>query len=238
MKKIIIIKADSTFEQIIQKHGDFDQWVADELSINSDAVKSVDVRNGEKLPDPSDILGAIMTGAHSMVTEKQDWSEKTAKWIKRAVDSGTPFFGICYGHQLLAYAMGGVVDYNEKGMEIGTVKVGFKPERYDDPVFNEMPDEISAHSIHSQSVMKLPSDSVRLAGNQHEKNHVFRIGECAWGVQFHPEFDADIMRAYIKMYSADLAEDGIDAEVLNDAVEETPKASYLLKRFAEFCTNR
>ncbi|PLX70692.1 MAG: GMP synthase [Denitrovibrio sp.] len=230
MKKIIIIKAGDTFPHMAEKFGRFDQWVFDGLNVDKNLIETINVENGEELPEPSEILGAVMTGSHSMVTERLDWSEKTAEWIKKAVETGLPFFGICYGHQLLAESLGGEAGYHPKGIEIGTVMVSLTGEALSDELFSSMPLEFPAHTVHSQTTISLPYGAVCLAKNAHESHHAFRY-KNAWGVQFHPEFNAEIMKGYIREIEENLA----DSEVKMNSVTETEEASRLLNIFALYC---
>lgn len=229
MKKIIVIKAGGTFPHIIEKHGGFDQWVINGMDIDESLVEVVDVENGEELPELSEVLGAVMTGSHSMVTEKLPWSEKTAVWIRKAVDADLPFLGICYGHQLLAYALGGDAGYHPDGIEIGTVQVSLSENADNDPLFKEMPANFKAHVVHYQSALKLPEGAVVLASNSHEKYHAFRY-KNAWGVQFHPEFNAEVMKEYVTEQAEKLSD--ADKKMCN--VTETPEAESILKMFADY----
>ncbi|RYF49524.1 MAG: glutamine amidotransferase, partial [Comamonadaceae bacterium] len=70
---------------------------------------------GETLPAPHAVAGAIITGSWNMVTDREDWSELTAAWVREAFAGDVPLLGICYGHQLMAHALGGVVDYHPQG---------------------------------------------------------------------------------------------------------------------------
>ena len=232
MKYIYIIKAGDTFAELEAVHGGFEQWVIDNMKGYEGLLKVVNVEKGEKLPDTDECLGVIMTGSHSMVTEREDWSEKTAKWIREAVLSGMPYFGICYGHQLLADAMGGEAGYNPFGMEIGTVEISKMPDAAEDPLLKRLPNEFAAHVIHSQSAIKLPAGAVCLARNKHDSHHAFRVGDHAWGVQFHPEFSEDAMRGYVERYREKLDK---AYELTLSSVRETPEATSLLSAFAEYC---
>lgn len=221
-KPLLIINAGPTFEEISAEHGEFHKWVSDRLGTDNFIV--ADVEKGEKLPGFSEVSGAVMTGSHCMVTEKLPWSEYAAEWIKDAVGEGLPFFGICYGHQLLAYALGGRAGYHPEGMEIGTVEISLAPEASADDVFKDMPKYFSAHVIHSQSVLSLPEGAVRLASNSHDPNHAFRV-KNAWGVQFHPEFSAEAMRGYLARYP----------DRGGECSSDTEDAESLLRKFTEFC---
>ncbi len=73
----------------------------------------------ETLPAPDSQTVAVMTGSWAMVTDRLAWSEKTAAWIRSAMAVEMPLFGICYGHQLMADALGGEVAYHPAGRETG-----------------------------------------------------------------------------------------------------------------------
>jgi GMP synthase (glutamine-hydrolysing) len=114
------------------------------------------------------------------------------------------------------------VNHNPKGQEIGTTEVTLLEAASLDPLLGGMPTTIDVHVCHSQSVLRLPPGAVRLAANRWDGNQAFRAGDCAWGVQFHPEFDAGIMSAYA-------AAEGLPSRI---TVNETPFGSEILRRFA------
>jgi GMP synthase (glutamine-hydrolysing) len=89
---------------------------------------------------------------------------------------------------------------------------------------------------HVESVLELPPGAVRLGGNAADPNHAFRLGPQAWGVQFHPEFDADVIRGYIEGRREILESEGLDPDALGAATLETPAGFRLLRRFAEIVT--
>jgi GMP synthase (glutamine-hydrolysing) len=91
---------------------------------------------------------------------------------------------------------------------------------------------------HSQTVINLPGKAMRLAMNPFEPNHAFRVGDCAWGIQFHPEYTADIMRSYILNEKEDLMHEGIEIRPVLDSVKETPVVASILRRFNEFVMMR
>jgi GMP synthase (glutamine-hydrolysing) len=188
------------------------------------------------LPPVASFSGIIITGSHDMVTDRHPWSEKTAEWVKQAVESDVPVLGVCYGHQLLAHAMGGVVGDNPKGKAFGTVTVRLNPQGRHDVLFNGMPETFAAHVCHSQRVLKLPDGATLLASSEMDRHHAFVIGRRAWGVQFHPEFGGPILRRYIQRSADDLRTQGLDVERLLSDIRETPHSEALLRRFQRLCT--
>jgi GMP synthase (glutamine-hydrolysing) len=228
VKKLLIIKAGTTCSSALHAFGDFEDWIKQGISQCRLPVIVVDAVAGAPLPKPEACFGVLITGSHAMVTENLPWSRAIETWIPDLVESGIPLLGICYGHQLLARALGGRVGYNPLGREVGTVQVLLKPAAGEDPLFRKINPVFQAHTIHEQSVLELPPGAVCLAGNAHERNHAFRIGECAWGVQFHPEYTLQIMREYIRKEVCCVA----DCNELLRAVSETPESGKILQDFA------
>ncbi|MHB0956712.1 MAG: glutamine amidotransferase [Pirellulaceae bacterium] len=238
MKSLWIVKAGTTFPCLRHECGDFEQWTIDALEANPVQVRVFDVASDVCLPGPGDCAGVVVTGSHAMVTDRHPWSVALENWIPQLLEADVPFLGICYGHQLLARAMGGEVDYHRAGQEIGTVDIQLLPPCAADPLFCTLPETMAVHTVHSQTVASLPIGAVRLAGNDFEPNHAIRIGTTAWGVQFHPEYDDRIMRSYIEELADELQAAGRDVSALAAAVHPTPDAQRLLARFAEIVKDR
>jgi GMP synthase (glutamine-hydrolysing) len=179
-----------------------------------------------------------VSGSSAMVTDRAGWSERTAVWLREAVEREVPTLGICYGHQLLAYALGGEVDYNPRGRNIGTIDVELRSDARDDRLFSVFPGSLCVSVSHRQCVVKLPPGSTWLAETTLDQHHAFRVGSCAWGVQFHPEFDAGITRGYIEARRADLQEEGLDVDALIGQTLESADGTILLRRFADVVRRR
>ena len=226
MKNLCILKAGTTYRSTLQAFGDFEDWTGEALGECGLPVAVIDVAGGEPLPSPDQCCGVIVTGSHAMVTDNLSWSVAMEAWIPSLLSCRVPFLGICYGHQLLGRALGGRVGYNPLGREIGTVRVSLAREAAADPLFRGVEAHFHAHAIHEQSVLELPSEAVVLAGNAHDPVHAFRIGRCAWGVQFHPEYTVPVMKEYIRAEGENLT-----GELLAE-VRETPDARLVLTNFA------
>ncbi|WP_076997748.1 glutamine amidotransferase [Variovorax sp. KK3] len=231
-RPLAIVKVGDTFGHLRETHGDFEQWVGDRLGPVGLPVVVLDPRRGDTLPAPNRLSGAIVTGSHAMVSHREDWSESTAEWIAQLVAHGTPMLGICYGHQLLAHALGGEAGDHPGGPEVGTVDVALTPAAAGDPLLQALPAHFKAQVVHWQSALRLPPHAVHLAGNAFEPHQAFRVGPRAWGLQFHPEFDDAVMRVYVDRSAGELRSRGFDPSALRDQVAPTPEATALLRRFA------
>ncbi len=235
---ILIIKAGSTFPSLRERRGDFEHWMLEGMSAQEAEAHVVNVEAGEPLPAHGAHAAVVITGSHCMVTDRLEWSERVAQWLAEEARSATPILGICYGHQLLAHALGGQVAYNPLGREFGTVEITLEREAEQDALFAGLPRAMPVQASHLQAVVRLPPRAVRLAGSAMDANHAIRFGEACWGVQFHPEFDAGAMREYV-MHSWDqLASEGRDPERLLEEIAETPLGRGILRRFASYALSR
>ena len=237
-RPLAIIKVGETFEPLRERRGDFEHWIAAGLGDTPVPIVVLDPRRGDTLPPPQQLSGVIVTGSHAMVSHREPWSEKTGQWLRQLVAHRTPVLGICFGHQLLADALGGEAGDHPVGMEIGTVQVELQPEAADDPLTRGLPQRFDAHVVHRQSALRLPKDAVRLAGNAFEPTQAFRIGDSAWGVQFHPEFDDEIMRGYVEHLAEPIRAEGAEPAAVEARVKPTPAAAALLGRFARIVEAR
>lgn len=235
--RVVILKTGTTYPTIREQAGDFEDWFVRGLS-PALSLTVVNVEQGEHPGHPSDWDGIVVTGSPAMVSERAAWSETTAAWLALAVDESVPVFGVCYGHQLLAHALGGQVGYHPDGRETGTRTVTLRPDAKADPLFRELPASFPAQLTHKQSVLRLPEGAVLLGHSDFEPHQAFRFGDCAWGVQFHPEFSDAVMTAYLRVQAPELTDENLDPEALLAAVEPAPAASSLLQRFSELVLNR
>jgi GMP synthase (glutamine-hydrolysing) len=226
------VKTGAALPELREARGDYDVWIAAGMGLARDEVDVADVALGESLPPADAPKGVVVTGSSALVTERALWSERTGEWLARVVEAGTPVFGICYGHQLLAHALGGEVGANPRGREIGTVLVRSLPPAREDPLLDVLGEESPAHATHVESVLALPECAVRLAESELDPMQAVRFGERAWGVQFHPEFDVAAIRAYLTARRESVVAEGLDADALLAAVREAPSGPRLLRRFA------
>lgn len=215
----------------MRRHGGFPHWIRVAAGLPRDAAVVANVADGDPLPRRDGFAGVIVTGSGAMVTERHPWSERSADWLREAAAAGLPVFGICYGHQLLAHALGGEVGDNPAGREMGTVELALAPAAADDPLFAGLPPRFAAQATHLQSVLRAPADAVVLAASGQDACHAFRWGANAWGVQFHPEFSGTHMRGYVHARRDALAGEGRCVAALSRKIGATPHARRVLRRF-------
>jgi len=237
MKPFLMIETGRPVPSL-RRYGGFGHWIRVAAGLGGRQVHHCHVHDGEALPDVRRYAGVLVTGSGAMVTERLDWSERSADWLRDAAEAGHPLFGICYGHQLIAHALGGRVDYNPRGREMGTVPVSLLPDAVDDPLFDGLGGGFAAHATHLQTVLAPPPEATVLARSDLDDCQAFRWGDAAWGVQFHPEFSTGIMRGYLRARSEALAKEGRCHRSLQDQVRPAPLARRVLRRFIHVARTR
>lgn len=232
MKRLLIIEAGHAPGPIRRRLGDFAHWFRLALQLPAERIHCLDVQAGEALPPPRMCTGAVITGSAAMVTDAHPWSENLAEWIGDAMQIQLPLFGVCYGHQLMARALGGRVGDLPGGREIGTHTIELLPGANDDALLRTTPTLFNAHTTHQQGVLEIPTQARALARSEKDPYQIVRYGERALSTQFHPEFSVAAMQAYLRLRAPQLREEGLDVDALLARTRAAPHARRMLRRFA------
>ena len=190
-------------------------WVGDWLS---QAGAELDVRRpyrGETLPGTlDDHAGLVVLGGSMGANDDADhsWLGPTKALVRHAATAGVPTLGICLGHQLCAVALGGVVDRNPAGQQIGVVDVGWTAEAAADPLLGPVARPARAVQWNNDIVAEPPAGAVVLARTARGEIQSARFAATVWGVQWHPEAGADICRGWAEHDRDEAAERGVDLE--------------------------
>ena len=168
---------------------------------------------GHRVPPSVEGDALIVLGGPMGAYDDADasWLPATRSLLSTAIDDGVPTLGICLGAQLLAVAAGGEVQRGSGGPELGLGKV-------DVPVGDEL---LSAGSMpvvqwHYDAVTRLPDGAALLASSDAYRVQAFRVGDVAWGLQFHVEATEAMVREWARS-------DGVD-EAVADAVAAADEA--------------
>lgn len=190
--RIGILKADSVLPDLSIKHGEYPDMFRTVLLAAEPGVdvRSYDVENGV-LPTANDACdGYVITGSRRSVYEPLPWIEGLTEWVRKAADDGTPLVGVCFGHQLVAQALGGRTAKADRGWTIGV-------QSYD--LDRPLPFDAGRKSLrlihsHQDQVMELPRGAERIGGNAACPIALYGIGDRVLCVQGHPEFSPEYAR--------------------------------------------
>lgn len=235
-RPILVLKTGEALPPVKALRGDYELWIAQGMgrTLAPGDVEVAAVYLGDPLPAADRIAGVVVTGSASMVSAREDWSERSAAWLAEIVaNDSVPVLGVCYGHQLLAHALGGEVGANPNGREMGTVSVHFHDAAKRDPLLGPFGASSirPGHTSHVEAVLRPPKNAQVLAHTTLDPHSAIRFGRRQWGTQFHPEFDAEILRRYVEYRREILLSEGRDPDAMISAVAETPDLARVLERF-------
>lgn len=183
------------------------------------------------LPDHTEFDGVVVTGSRSSVYWNEPWIPPLVDYVAEAAAAGLPVIGVCYGHQVLAEALGGRV----AGMD--EFEIGYNEVRHrgDDELFAGIEEGFTVFTSHGDTVVELPPGATLLAENDHGI-HAFRDGHC-WGVQFHPEYDLKTARDVTEGKRERLGDARVDAvlaEITSEAYGAACEAKPLFDNFVAY----
>jgi GMP synthase (glutamine-hydrolysing) len=182
-------------------------------------VRLVRAYAGEDPRPAADLDGLLVLGGRmSAHDDDAPGLVATRSLLADATAAGVPTLGICLGAQLLAVATGGRVHVDAPpGREAGVVDVRWRPEAAADPLLGSLAREGRSTlmpTMHADAIVDLPRGATWLAASRMYPYQAFRVGERAWGVQFHPEASPETMRSW----SALSGDDAATAAGIDDAV--------------------
>ncbi len=222
---LLVIEMGMSPHKIAEKWGNTAQWFINQLAKYGKKAEVVRPYKGDDIPSPELVKGAIITGSWSMVTDRADWSERTAQWIRQAIKIDTPMLGVCYGHQLMADALGGKVGINPYGGEKGALDVKLTEIGKTNPLLDGFPTTFKANLFHEQSVLEAPQNAEILAYSEKDSCQMLRYSTSAFSVQFHPEFTKEILQLAWEDYA------GEDHLSICSFVDKTEWPQRILKNF-------
>lgn len=226
--KVGLLECDHVAEPLRHIAGDYRQMFADLFRHHAPQLELVnfDVRNGE-FPASVDACEAfVCTGSRFSAYDPDDWIQELKGFLRRLHDAEKPFVGICFGHQVMAEALGGKVEKASQGWGIGVHDLNvIKPESWMQP-------ERAACGIqysHRDQVVRLPENSVLLGESDHCPVAMFRVGETMLGIQGHPEFPAAYVKALVRGRTELIGAEKVNAARFDAPTDEAAITNWLTK---------
>ena len=190
------------FQDVVEETGHrYDEW---------------SLATGAPSPRPLDEYQAVIVFGGSMHADQDDrhpWLRDENELIRELLERRVPLLGVCLGIQLIAKAAGAAVYPVPDGPEIGWLPVELTDGADDDPVFSYLPKSFDAFGWHYYTY-DLPAGAEELAHSA-RCNQAYRLGEAAWGIQFHAEVTLETVRSWLddkEDFPLDLDRDALWAE--------------------------
>ena len=176
---------------------------------------------GDPLPPSLDGYAALLVLGGCQHAYPGPGGEPGAAWfpdleglLRKAVRHQVPTLGVCLGAQLLAVATGGTVERSAAGPEIGPALVARRDAADRDPLFAPVPFAPDVIQWHQDEITELPPGAVLLAASTRYPHQAYRIGDRAWGIQFHVECDAEMIADWAAGNREMLADLGLDPDAV------------------------
>jgi GMP synthase-like glutamine amidotransferase len=189
MPHVTIIETGLVRPRHRERHGSYPQMFerlirAEDQSVIFDVVS---VANGEPLPDPRQLQAVLITGSAASVYDDLDWIAPLEDFVRSAYVNRTPMVGVCFGHQLIAQALGGTVRKSEKGWGIGRHVYDVVP---GNGAIEE--ERIAIACSHQDQVIEVPADAQTILFSSFTPHAgLLYANGATLSVQPHPEFGAD-----------------------------------------------
>ena len=217
---------------VMSIHGPFARWFRSAIDPTV-VLDEIDARATPLAPAHLDGFDAmVISGSPHAAYEPHPWIPALEATVRHAVNvRAMPVFGVCFGHQVVAQALGGKVTRNPRGREIGTTEIRVNDHGRASTMFAGLPDRLHVQLTHCDTVATPPPGARVLATSDRDECQAFEIGS-AWCVQFHPEITAEIIRAYLHARRAVITSEGLDADGLLAGVRESDVGRTLFERFS------
>ncbi|MBD3267847.1 hypothetical protein GF373_14360 [bacterium] len=154
----------------------------------------------------------VIAGALESAYDTDPWIARLMEQIQHWAKQEIPMLGICFGHQLIAQALGGRVEKNPLGWELGSCKISLTQEGREDYLFKTCPPTFYGMQSHQDAVMELPPKAELLAQGPGCDIQAFRLGARIRGIQFHPEFSVAAMREILLFFRGIFEENRLDID--------------------------
>lgn len=211
-------------EMLAPEMGDYPDMFARLLDGNGFTFRTWRVVEGEFPASVHDADGWLITGSRHGVYEDHAWIPPLEQFIRDSFAAHVPMVGICFGHQIIAQAMGGRVERYEGGWAVGPQDYNFSGET------------LTLNAWHRDQVVEAPAGASVIASNDFCTNAALLYDDRALTVQAHPEFRPEFIDGLMKTRGKGLVPDDVMAAAsdrLADPLQDGTIASRIAAFFKE-----
>ena len=196
--RVGLLKCGSIRRDLVGDFGDYPELFAELMSDHDIELVTFDVEHDEFPDSPTECDGWLVSGSASSVYEPLPWIGRTRDLLAEIVTAGVPLVAVCFGHQLLAQALGGEVQKSERGWGVGVHHYDVIAPLTGWPDDAPQPTQISLIASHQDQVVRVPASVTILAASHHCPVAAFSFGRRVLAIQAHPEFGPALARGLIQ----------------------------------------
>ena len=195
--KLGILITDTVIPELAEQFGQYPEMFARLLALDPTLeLVSFDVINGEYPADIDDVGAYLITGSKTSVYDDEDWIKPLISFVRKLDAAKKKLVGICFGHQIIAQALGGETTKSEEGWCVGVHKATLneKAQR-----FGDTGESFKLLSSHQDQVQHLADGAEILASTANCPAAMTVLGNHILTFQGHPEFDKEYARQLLDM---------------------------------------
>jgi len=208
--KIGILQAGRVPDELLAEHGDYDGIYSKFLAGNGFEFDAYRVVEGVFPDSVNNADGWIITGSKYGAYEDLDWIPPLEMFLRDAYAKAVPIVGICFGHQILAQALGGKVEKFNGGWSVGVQNYAL----------DGFPEDVKLIAWHQDQVTELPADATVTGSSSFCRYAALAYGDRAYSIQPHPEFEAGFVSDLLEARRETLPEN-----IANEAVSSLSSAT-------------
>jgi GMP synthase (glutamine-hydrolysing) len=223
--RIGLLVCDHVRPEFIRVSGDYEDMFRRLFADHDVEVVAYDAVDGVLPADPAEADAWLTTGSRYSVNDDAPWIRKLEDFVRLVAAAGVPFVGICFGHQLIAKALGGSVVRSDRGWGVGvqevTVSKGLG-----------LGDSYRVLTSYQDQVSTVPPGGEILGWNEHCPVSVMGVGPTILGIQGHPEFEPAYSAALMESRRGNLIPEAtVDAGLasLSDEPDGDRLAAWILE---------
>ena len=194
-----ILQTGHTPDDLVKTSGDYPTMFARLLDGHGFTFRTWKVVDMEFPASINDADGWLLTGSRHGAYEDLPFIKPLENFVRDAYAKRVPLVGICFGHQIIAQALGGKVVKSDKGWAVGPQDYDFGGEK------------LTLNAWHQDQVVEVPKDAQVVGCNDFCENAALVYGDRAYTVQAHPEFQDDFVDGLIKTRGKGLVPDPLMA---------------------------
>lgn len=226
--RIGLVQCGHVHPDLVPEHGDYPELFADLLGPYGIELSTFDVDHGQFPGELDDLDGWVISGSADSAYDDLPWIHQTEDLLRELVERRAPMVAVCFGHQLLAQAMGGTVAKSPDGWGAGVhaYELVGEPLPWMDPPPHG---PLRLIASHQDQVTALPEGAVLLARTDHCPVAAYALGTSAFAIQPHPEFTAAVSRGLVERRRDRIGPEASDAALasLDESLDRDVLAAWM-----------
>jgi len=187
------------------------------------------VSEGEWPRDLGVFDGLVVTGSPASVNDDRAWIDELGRLVREAFDAGVPMAGLCFGHQMIAAALGGRVAKSVDGLRLGTATTRIA---HPMPWMSPAAPALTLYAAHDEQVVELPPGAQVIGGDAVCPIGAYAIGDRAFALQYHPEFSSAFMHDVFDAWGPTLP--AAQAEIGRAQIAQPVDSALAMRWIAQF----